>query len=211
MALNINGTTGISGVDGSVSAPAVTGTDSNTGITFPSADTIKFATGGVERMSITNSGITGAGIILQVLQTVKTDVFSTTSNGFHDIGLSVAITPSSSSNKILIHYDANISSEDLTMVKLLRDSTDIGIGDAGDALMKRVTQGGQYQGGNNDKVAVYSGSFLDSPSSTSSITYKLQAYKYGGTTMRVNTPVNNSNATYTGRGISTITVMEVAA
>ena len=64
MALNINGTTGISGVDGSVSAPAVTGTDSNTGITFPSADTIKFATGGVERMSITNSGITGisAGI-----------------------------------------------------------------------------------------------------------------------------------------------------
>ena len=64
MALSINGTTGISGVDGSVSAPAVTGTDSNTGITFPSADTIKFATGGVERMSITNSGISGitAGI-----------------------------------------------------------------------------------------------------------------------------------------------------
>ena len=55
MALNINGTTGISGVDGSVSAPAVTGTDSNTGITFPSADTIKFSTGGVERMAITNS------------------------------------------------------------------------------------------------------------------------------------------------------------
>ncbi len=62
MALNINGTTGISGVDGTVSAPALTGTDSNTGITFPSADTIKFSTGGVERMSITNSGITGTGI-----------------------------------------------------------------------------------------------------------------------------------------------------
>ncbi|BCV06606.1 MAG: hypothetical protein CM15mV138_330 [Caudoviricetes sp.] len=66
MPLNINGTTGISGVDGSVSAPALAGTDSNTGITFPSADTIKFATGGVERMSITNSGITGitAGITM---------------------------------------------------------------------------------------------------------------------------------------------------
>ena len=61
MSLNINGTTGISGVDGSLSAPAVTGTDSNTGITFPSADTIKFSTGGVERMSITNSGVTGGG------------------------------------------------------------------------------------------------------------------------------------------------------
>ena len=66
MALNIDGTTGISGVDGSVSAPALTGTDSNTGITFPAADTIKFATGGVERMAITNSGISGisAGITM---------------------------------------------------------------------------------------------------------------------------------------------------
>jgi hypothetical protein len=151
-----------------------------------------------------------AGNIIQVLQTAKTDVFSTTSNGFHDIGLSVSITPSSVSNKILIHYDANVSGDDLTMVKLLRDSTDIGIGDAGDSNMQRVTQGGQYQSGNNDKVAVYSGSFLDSPSSTSSLTYKLQVYKYGGATMRVNTPVNNSNAIYTGRGISTITAMEVA-
>ena len=62
MALNINGTTGISGVDGSVSAPALTGPDSNTGITFPAADTIKFSTGGVERISITNSGISGTGI-----------------------------------------------------------------------------------------------------------------------------------------------------
>ena len=62
MALNINGTTGISGVDASVAAPALTGTDSNTGISFPSADTIKFSTGGVERISITNSGISGTGI-----------------------------------------------------------------------------------------------------------------------------------------------------
>ncbi len=76
MALNINGTTGISGVDGSVSAPALTGTDSNTGITFPSADTIKFATGGVERMSITNSGISGitAGITMADMWRITSDV-----------------------------------------------------------------------------------------------------------------------------------------
>ena len=80
MALNINGTTGISGVDGSVSAPAVTGTDSNTGITFPSADTIKFATGGVERMSITNSGVSGitAGITMCDTWVVTTDFTTTT-------------------------------------------------------------------------------------------------------------------------------------
>jgi len=68
MALNINGTTGISGVDGSVSAPAVTGTDSNTGITFPAADTIKFATGGVERFAISNSGLSGDGSGLTGIQ-----------------------------------------------------------------------------------------------------------------------------------------------
>ena len=48
MALNINGTTGISGVDGSASAPALTGTDSNTGINFAS-DTVNINTGGSDK------------------------------------------------------------------------------------------------------------------------------------------------------------------
>jgi len=55
MALNINGTTGISGVDGSASAPAVTGTDSNTGINFAS-DTVNINTGGTTRATIDSSG-----------------------------------------------------------------------------------------------------------------------------------------------------------
>ena len=62
MSLELSGTTpAIKGVAGSVSAPALTGDDVDTGISFPSANTIKFSTGGVERMSITNSGVTGAG------------------------------------------------------------------------------------------------------------------------------------------------------
>ena len=55
MALKINGTTGISGVDGSASAPAVTGTDSNTGINFGS-DFLAFNTGGTERARFADSG-----------------------------------------------------------------------------------------------------------------------------------------------------------
>ena len=55
MALNINGTTGISGVDGSASAPAVTGTDSNTGINFAS-DTVNINTGGTTRATVDSSG-----------------------------------------------------------------------------------------------------------------------------------------------------------
>ena len=66
MSLELSGTTGVKGVAGSVSAPSIVGDDTNTGISFPSADTIKFSTGGVERMAITNSGVSGitAGITM---------------------------------------------------------------------------------------------------------------------------------------------------
>jgi len=55
MALNINGTTGISGVDGSASAPAVQGTDSNTGVSF-GTDTVNINTGGSTRAIVDSSG-----------------------------------------------------------------------------------------------------------------------------------------------------------
>tara|TARA_Y100000361_G_scaffold89621_1_gene79665 strand:+ start:8168 stop:8839 length:672 start_codon:yes stop_codon:yes gene_type:complete len=61
MSLELSGTTGVKGVAGSVAAPSVVGDDTNTGISFPAADTIKFSTGGVERFAITNSGISGDG------------------------------------------------------------------------------------------------------------------------------------------------------
>ncbi len=48
MTVVIDGTTGISGVDGTASNPSYEGTDSNTGIFFPAADTIAFSEGGVE-------------------------------------------------------------------------------------------------------------------------------------------------------------------
>ena len=61
MALNINGTTGISGVDGSASAPALQGTDSNTGINFAS-DTVNINTGGSTRVTVDSNGRLGIGV-----------------------------------------------------------------------------------------------------------------------------------------------------
>ena len=61
MSLILSGTDGLSDVDGSASTPAIRGTDANTGIFFPAADTIAFAEGGVEQMRITSAGDVGIG------------------------------------------------------------------------------------------------------------------------------------------------------
>ncbi len=60
MALNINGTTGISGVDGSASAPALQGTDSNTGVSF-GADILAFNVAGSEKARVHSNGNFGIG------------------------------------------------------------------------------------------------------------------------------------------------------
>jgi hypothetical protein len=61
MALILDGTSGLSDVDGSAATPAIRGTDTNTGMFFPAADTIAFSEGGVEAMRIDSSGNVGIG------------------------------------------------------------------------------------------------------------------------------------------------------
>jgi hypothetical protein len=61
MTLILSGTNGVSDIDGSAATPAIRGTDSNTGIFFPAADTIAFAEGGAEAMRIDSSGNVGIG------------------------------------------------------------------------------------------------------------------------------------------------------
>ena len=61
MTLILSGTDGLSDVDGTAATPAIRGTDANTGIFFPAADTIGFAEGGAEVMRIDSSGNVGIG------------------------------------------------------------------------------------------------------------------------------------------------------
>jgi hypothetical protein len=62
MTLILSGTNGLSDVDGTAATPAIRGTDANTGMFFPAADTIAFAEGGVEAMRLDAAGNMGLGV-----------------------------------------------------------------------------------------------------------------------------------------------------
>lgn len=148
-------------------------------------------------------GLNTTGSVLQVKQTAKTNTFQTTSTSFVDVtGLTVSITPSSSSSKIMVEFHIGAHSTSIAeqiRYKMVRGSTDIGIGDSGNGT--RATIGATTNGNRGEGVSM---KFLDSPSTTSSITYKIQACIAGGGTLDINTRSGNYSA------ISTITVTEIA-
>ena len=160
-----------------------------------------------------------AGMVLQVKQTAKTDTtsfVSTSTNAYADItGMSVTITPISTSSKILVLLNIHVSQSTnaTTHVRLLRGSTVIGYGDPtgnrlGDTVATR-TSGAPY----TYEIPNLSMSYLDSPATTSATTYKLQGTlgaSYSGTFYLNRTSGDADNSDYVVRTISTITVMEIA-
>jgi len=154
------------------------------------------------------------GSVLQVVSTTKTDTFSTTSTSFTDItGLSVSITPTSASSKILVFYSFQITFVGAvtgSFSRLMRNSTAIGIGDA-DGSRSRATlaaYAGDSAGINGS--GVHSTNFLDSPATTSATTYKVQMFTQSGTSY-INRTVGDADVSATPRNAATITVMEIAA
>jgi hypothetical protein len=148
--------------------------------------------------------------VVQVVQTVKTDTFSTTSGTLTDItGMSVTITPLSTSNKILIQYSLGqliCASAAVVGVALLRNTTVIGSGaTAGNRILVST---GQIDDG--DRGQPHAFMFLDSPATTSATTYKLQIYVNGGNTVYLNRSATDSDSTTYNRSAATITVMEIA-
>lgn len=151
------------------------------------------------------------GKVLQVIQTVKTDLFSTSSTSFVDItGLSASITPKSTSSKILVDVAINSNITDAGWradFRLVRDSTPIGLGTAGTNRIKATFVQDSYNSGSLSGRAS-SAKYLDSPSTTSATTYKLQCSTTGGTLM-INYTGNGEDNTSQASTICTITLTEI--
>ena len=152
------------------------------------------------------------GKILQVVSTTKTDGFTTTSTSMVDVtGLSVVITPSSATSKVLIVAMVSMSANTAAnegFGQIVRDSTPIALADASGSRT-RATFGSDVAGDvAHNSVSVL---FLDSPATTSATTYKIQVQSNTSGTVAVNRGYNDSNVSTRGRTVSTITVLEVGA
>jgi hypothetical protein len=154
-----------------------------------------------------------AGAVLQVQSVTKTSVFSTASTTYTDVtGLSVSITPSSSTSKILVLASVSLGAGNiLTSARLVRDSTVLSVGDAaGSRIQTSVAYvGGGGVSGIDGMAPVQNINYLDSPSTTNSTTYKIQMQVNSGTGY-LNQASDDQNANYRPRMASTITVMEIA-
>ena len=117
----------------------------------------------------------GGGKVLQAVTVVKTDATTSTSTSFVTIsGMSVAITPSATSSKILVicNFNANQAvGANNPAYRIVRDSTAVNVGDASGSRNRSGAKANSY---NTNVQVTASIMFLDAPSSTSSLTYALQ-------------------------------------
>ena len=165
----------------------------------------------------TGNGVQIAGHVVQVKQTVVTNTFSTAIGpGFVEMtDFQTNITPSSSSNKILIKGSLYVGQQYWqTRGRILRDSTAIGLGETAGSRIPVTWNNNTYDGSSDTQYIMNSISFefLDSPSTTSQITYSLDLGGYSTSyTVYLNRAHTDTNGSgYFGRPISTLTLMEIA-
>ena len=164
-------------------------------LSHPSGEVIKIAAG--KTLDLKSQGTTTlpTGSVLQVVGIKVLDATATTSSTYVNTGITLAITPSSTSSKILVNVNcagcgtSSHSSAHMGL-KIFRDSTDI---------IKFEGQGG-YNGVTGEDSGGYSCSYLDSPSSTSAVTYMVKLANVGNVgTCRLGHSTS----------VSTITLMEI--
>jgi hypothetical protein len=159
-----------------------------------------------------------SGSVIQVVSVTKTDTQSFLSvgrNSFQNItGLSLNITPSSTSSKILIigHVNAVMNNTG-SIIRIARNATVVGNADS--AGLRTLGHSTINFGSPSSPLAGSSMPlcFLDAPNSTSALTYQIQVGQFNTTsgTIYVNRQEDNTNSAARFRAVSVLTVMEIAA
>ena len=155
------------------------------------------------------------GSVLQVVQTVKSDTFSTSSTSYTDVtGLTVTITPSSTSSKVLIMAHVvgggGSGAGDRGIFRFNGGNSSSFVGaSAGSRLLAWGMAGHTNVVGEYVRATVATGVYLDSPATTSATTYAVQTRSVQGTNY-VNRTETDTDANTNVRYASSITVMEIA-
>ena len=162
----------------------------------------------------------GGGKILQVVGTTKSDTASWTANATvpQDTGLECAITCAATSSKVIVMWQVNIGYQGAItqdMIHLTRNDTEVNQGDAASSRKRANSFWGGSHSSNklNYMSNTYSGMFLDSPSSTSELTYKVEHTDAtaAGTYYINRTDRDNDAAGYDPRTVSNMILVEVGA
>lgn len=159
------------------------------------------------------------GTVLQVQSTTMSDtqVVSAKDTWTDITNLQATITPKSASSKIFITANISYGGGDNVYgaARLVRGSIAIAIGNA-DSTRTRATTPLMVDNdasSGSAKLSSASLSFLDSPATVSSTTYKLQVWNdsaVGGGAVNINRTGNDATASFYVRGVSSITLMEIA-
>jgi hypothetical protein len=192
-----------------IKADLISGT---TALASEPADTDEFLVSDAGTLKrIDYSLIKGGGKVLQCLQAVKTNTFSYASNTYGDLtGITLDITPSATTSKILVMTQLSMAVDNggQPALKLLRDSTALNMGAAASSRTQATTTFFTEATWENTPVSII---YLDSPSSTSALTYKVQGYATGGNTIYVNQSGADTDTAAYYRSGSSIVLMEIGA
>ena len=160
------------------------------------------------------------GKILQVVETVNTNYASqdTTKNTYSgNLSVDVNITPSSTSSKIYLIYNivmsAEVDARELTLIptKTISGTTSV-LSRIGDTGGSRTRVGVSQMSTSKHSACTHMMTFLDSPSTTSQITYGFyHTVQHGGAWIIRNSSFSDSNNSDYARYASTVTAMEVGA
>jgi len=190
-----------------IGAGAVTNTEVNASAAIASS---KLGTIGTDKMP--------SGSIIQTLSMTLTGASSAQGNSYTDTGLTLDITPISTSSKVLVTGFVNVAENYFrSYIIVVRDSTTLAVGDSASNRPQVYSATAATNGWDTYDISPIPINILDSPNTTSQVTYKIQYKDYQGTlnSSSAIAYINRShsdrdNAYYDPRTVSVLTVQEIA-